>query len=166
MKFKDLAVLLVALAVALFAIACGSDQEGSTDTESEVAASTAPGSSADADEAGDGESDEGFSAAVAAADPEEATACLEREGFTVTVEDSMPDEMVEATGIEQILTLTGEMGAGSVSYYASEDDALLAHEAELDNQVPDTVIGRTERAVYAFSGSDNSAATRAIEGCV
>jgi hypothetical protein len=150
-KFRDLVVLCIACGVALFGAACGSDDQDATETAN-VAAST--------------DSDEKFSAAVTAADPEEATACLEKEGFTVTAETSMPDDVVEAIGIDQVLALSGPMGAGSISYYESEEKALPAHKAELDNQVPDTVIGRTERAVYVFSGSDNSAATKAIEGCI
>lgn len=164
-KLKDVAVLIVVCALTLFAAACGSDDQDSAEDQANVAATTDSGSSSD--DASNGEdAEESFSAAVTAADPEDAAACLEKEGFTVTVEDSMPDEIVEATGIDQVLALTGAEGAGSVSYYESEDKALPAHQAELDNQVPDTVIGRTERAVYVFSGSDTSAATKSIEGCI
>lgn len=157
-----LAWLLVALAMTA-TTACGSgtddSQADSADPSGVIESDATQGSDAAGDEPE-------FSAAVAAADPKEARSCLEEEGFTVEVESSITEEMSQAIGLDQILVLSGSLGAGSVSYYEDEDSALVAHQAELDNQAPGTVIGRVERAVYVFSGSDNSSATRAIEGCV
>lgn len=126
---------------------------------------------------GDGDGDEPADGAVPstgveAAPPEQASSCLEKAGYTVSTTSEAQRDSNDASGIEvRLLVLTADSastgtGAGAITYYASEEQAFEAHQAELGSQEPDSVVGRVGAALYSFAGEDFSAGGQAILRCL
>ncbi len=143
---------LAALALALPLAACGEDDSGDPASGSArgPAASGVP------------------STGILAASPEDATACLEEGGFTVTRETTT-EEDGSARGLEDRLILVGgprTAGIGSIEYFATEEQAFEANEAALDVQKTGSLVGRTGAAVYVFRGDGLDEARPVILGCL
>lgn len=98
--------------------------------------------------------------------PESVASCLEEAGFTVQAEDEAP-EAEDATALGQLTIGDRDgSGTGAITWYATEQEAVAAHRAELDEQVPDTVVGRKGNATYVFAGGEFTETGREIEGCL
>jgi hypothetical protein len=108
------------------------------------------------------------SSGIEVASVKDARACLKK-SFAVG-DGSTPADLKETLGIEAQLTLlregSSEPGAGSVSYYASLEQAEAARLAEDESKVPDTMFGRNENVTYVYSGENLDQARMDISGCL
>lgn len=137
-----------ALLAALLLAGCGGDDGGAADPAAAAGDPSAPVSGVEAEP------------------PRKVKSCLERAGLTVETQGA-GDGVAGATGItDQLSVISASGGAGSIVYFETEEQAITAHQAELDNQEPGSVIARKGAAYYVYAGDDMQAGGAAIRGCL
>ena len=159
MRLKTMALLCAATALALVA-GCGDDDgngDGGTGDELEAAIEEAAKEAASNPEA----AVTGFEAEP----PAKVKKCLEQQGLTVSSDSSIPEELKETSGITDQLTIVSDAsGAGSITWFETEEEAIAAHQVELENQESGSETGRTGPANYVYAGEDDGAG--AIRRCL
>lgn len=100
------------------------------------------------------------STGVPVAAPTKVAGCLEAAGYTTAMAPGEGD-------VQEVVTLSDEAGgSGEIEFYAELEAAYRAHQDALGDQEPNSVLGRTETAVYSFAGGDTEAARTAIAPCL
>lgn len=157
-----MALILALAALALVGAGCGGDDGGDGGGDDEAIETAIEDLAKEA-----AENPEAAVTGFEAEPPAKVKRCLEQEGYTVSSDSSTPDDVKEATGITDQLTIVSDAGgAGSITYYETEEQAITASQAESENQESGSVIGRTGPATYVYAGEDLEEGGGAIRRCL